>query len=697
MRPLQCTLHDLGKLVDHQGLGLGGHEFRNAQQRLAALGIQAPQTQIWRTVFGDQPMEPRTREGLLVKLADHSAASFRAYDQGELQRDDMAIANTTVHRLWAPQRSLPLTKIASESKFHELMNWLASDPSDDDFLEKFGEQLRRHPEDQYAPQNTVSLDTHLRLVHKFYGFYDTHLVTEVRNNRLYALTPEGPVSGVKAVERALKLRLIRGQIHFGQEPARTRDLAIFQARARIGQAFANRDEILVFTIDQFIGVLPLRGTTDLRGAEDQHASELANLLGPWTAAGFEVTFDEARLPLRADTVDAPSIFRGASPFSFTGLSRALIEIRSGTAVGTLPEAFEPPICEVCQLEPGVHLWPRDSLLLGKGWCESCRSLLMTEDWPPPIERFCATCRPKIESELNGFPTPEHLGERCFNLRREGVSLQKLNQWTDDPGTLVAWLRVSLDLDTAERVLRSLYRDYAAATVQVRRRPAGAQPVELPDPDVRFSLVSEFVRDYHRLLALVGNDLSDTFEAGNVEPLLPKGINNVWCVRLQNWEALFKVLDVVEWWTISEQEGLFPELVRPTTKAERRSPIRVVVTASAAKYPFAAHWRQMEHVLEHGQDDVYVRVIGKGEMHLAWHNLGQILLDPDKMARPQRRAWHNLATIAQWSDDLARLRLYHQEGETKPTSADYTYAEGKRLLPDGIAFGTFVTALKLLEH
>jgi len=231
MRPLPSTLHDLGKLVDHRQLQLGGHEFRQAEKRLAELGIAEPQTLIWQTVFGRQPDEPRTREGLLVKLADHSAASLRAYDLDDLHRDAKSLAVTTVHRLWAPGRVSPLTKIASESEFRQLMDWLAKDPSDEDFLNTYAEQLRRHPEDQSAPLNTVSLDTHLRLVRKFYGFYDALVETELRGGRIYALLPGGAVTGVKNVEAALTLRLIRGQIRFAQEPARTRDLAVFQARA----------------------------------------------------------------------------------------------------------------------------------------------------------------------------------------------------------------------------------------------------------------------------------------------------------------------------------------------------------------------------------------------------------------------------------------------------------------------------------
>lgn len=692
MRPLQSTLHDVGKLVDHRQLKLGGHEFRHAATRLAELGLAEPQSAIWKAVFGRQPDEPRTRDGLLVKLADHSAASFRAYELDDLHRDEKTIANTTVRRLWAPRRVSPLTKLATEAEFRQLMGWLATDPTDDDFLNRYGEQLRHHPEDQSAPLNTVSLDTHLRLVKKFCGFYDAHVQTEERGGQVYVLTPSGAVTGVKNVEAALTLRLIRGKIRFGQEPARTRDLAIFQARGEIGRAFSSRDEVLLFTIDQFIAILPVRAS------EGEHAADLSSLLQPWTDAGFEVALDEVRLPLLAGTAEAPapSIFRGASPFSFRGPKRTAVEIRSQTAVGPLPDAFDPPICEVCQLEPGAREWPRDWLLQRDGWCVACRAVLATEDWPPPIDHFCDRCRPKIESHLNGFPTPERLGERCFSLRGKGTSLQQLNKWTDDPGALVAWLRISLDLDAAEQVLRQLYRDYARSTVRSQPPRPDGQRQAPPDPDVRFSLVSEFVRDYHQLLTQVGLVLNESFGPSAVEPILPQGVNNVWCVRLQSLEDIFKLLGVIDRWTIRDGEGLFPELIKPTSKAGGRSPIRAIVTASAAKYPFAAHWRQMEHVLAQGRDDVYVRIIGKGEMHLAWHTLGQILPDPNDMRRPQRRAWHNLAAIAQLSDDLARLRMFHQAGEGRPSSEDKTFSEGRALLTDGISFDTLVTALKLLE-
>jgi len=267
----------------------------------------------------------------------------------------------------------------------------------------------------------------------------------------------------------------------------------------------------------------------------------------------------------------------------------------------------------------------------------------------------------------------------------------------EPRAQVAWVRVVLDLTRLSEGLEYWYRQYAK-----REAP------QLPEPEVRLPLVAEFLREYDEFLARLGNAIFEHFGPSNVEAVF-KGpgrgvVNDLWCVKIARLQDLLCLLKLY-------QDLLFPldhrgprffcrnrahEQHRSpyfpvTSELSGRSPIRILITSSPARFPFLQHWRQMEHERTEA-DDVYIQIVGKGEMRVSLRALGPVLLKAETH-RQRKAAFVHLVEIAALSEALARVRLHHQDRGDADTNVYRRLRED--LLPLGLSFQTIVTLAKIV--
>ncbi|MBC7265283.1 MAG: hypothetical protein H5T64_13150 [Chloroflexi bacterium] len=235
-------------------------------------------------------------------------------------------------------------------------------------------------------------------------------------------------------------------------------------------------------------------------------------------------------------------------------------------------------------------------------------------------------------------------------------MRKLAEWED----LVAWMRVVLDFDDLLAALGKLYADYL--------REVGGNPDRA---EVRFTLVSEFQRDYEKFLHSLGESLSSQQGDENVERLL----DSLYCARLQEKKAILDLVSAFH----QQMQTYFPKFYEIP-----RSPIRLAISCSAATFPFFEHWRMMEEA----QDPLWINLVSQGQVRAGLQAVPALL--QATQLRP-KSALHNLAEVARVSESLAKVRM----GDKK--DKDYgTYCRLKEnFLPFGLSYQGLLTLAKIL--
>lgn len=712
-KSLEPALHDIFKLVDVQIFGLIGHEIKNPE-RLQELGLPIPSGATWQGIRGHMRGTADNADLFLLILADHAASgASRAYGP-DIEK---VPGSETVHKLWNPTASRPLERIGDIEGLRELVIFLEQEPGEEAFFKRYEKLLLDCPEDRGKPLDVVSLYVHSRLVGKFYRFFKAHTTT---------LHPTAPVTlefaGRKATnaprdaEGNWTIRWIYGEVGFDQEPIRARDLNVFPMLARRMEELAAKDNVLFYTSTQFLAVLP----PGEDAAEDQET--LQDLLGPLLKDGFHVGIEEARVPIRETFENPlPGVMRARARPGFEekkrramqGLARipdpklraektaeqeAKIEAKfeakfpQGTLYPPdLPQRFGASICEVCQMEEGTVEWPKQHVLDTGQLCVKCQVIVQEEEWPPDPELLCEPCAAFLGDRLQEGVTKETLGPRCYALRQQGVRLAKLNRWTDEPGSRVIWLKVALDMPLLVKTLEELYNAYVQSI----------NP-ELGPVDIRLSLVAEFQRDYEAFLEALNTAIVTHFGERNVEQVfaLPGSAmpNDLFCVKVSSLKDALCLLKIYQdlVYPVTDNDARFfcthrvhktmPAPFFPAFAGRPASPIRVAVSCSHARFPFFQHWRLMQAGIERA--DVYVNVVGKGEINASLEALAPLLLKADFR---QKRAFHTLAEIGKVSEQLARLKMHFRGDKDHQTYKSLR----EDLLPLGLSYQSILTLAKIM--
>jgi hypothetical protein len=300
----------------------------------------------------------------------------------------------------------------------------------------------------------------------------------------------------------------------------------------------------------------------------------------------------------------------------------------------LPNLVSPPICEICQMSGGVKNWPQDYYSqFGKD--------------------------PEVIEEVT-----EYLCEKCFSLRSRPSKLKKLSNWTEVEDTDVLWVKLTLNYELLVTVLQQLYLDYLK-----KFNPSA----KIEDAEIRFSLISEFYKDYDSFLFGLKKSLFACFDEERVEILL----KDMACIKMQKKEDLFIFLQ-----ELNRNVNLF----FPEFKKFPEGPIEVSLVYCRSKFPFFEIWR----IIEDQTCGLRISLVGHGSIDTSLKYLDEILLAGTYSYR--KGALYKLAQVSKISERLAELKFLDRSEKSDFQS----YETLKRnLLPLGMDFSSLLTFAKLL--
>lgn len=649
--PLIPELHDVGKLYyipDELGaqLGLAGgtiHGTDTMSLLPGKLGLPEPGTNSWRGILEHHPgpgaPPPRDLDVFLLIVADGAGSNLSREPEEKKELTTGGPRYRTVHKLWNPRDQQDLTLLGSEDELRSLIQWLATDPDRDDLFSRYGPLLDLRPEELRPPLNTTSLTSHLTIVGKIYHFLAQRIV---RRGEAWEFCGKGRTSVPKSAKDNWPVSLIKAKIGFPQQIVRTRDMALFDVMARTVAKLASDDRVLVATFDQVFAIL---------GPEEK----VEDLFSPLLDAGFTVSCESA--PTTVGNLEStPSGLRQERIGKLKReldklpkerhdqvLARRWEEIDDkyphGILTGQLVDRLPPPICDVCQMEPAITIWPDDPQTPGP--------------W-------------------------ENLGQRCYALRQNASRLFKLDRWTDEPTTRIAWVFIGLDLDRLVSFLKPLYQKYA--------QEVGWPPEEAAQIEVRPPLLAEFQKDYRRFLADFAARVEEFIEPDNLEHVggeTGEAANTLFCLRLAEVGQIPSLLRVY-YETITHH---FPVAVQPASPTSQTPamPFQMCISVSGVKFPFSEHWR----IIQEAGADVLINIIGKGQLRAPLASV-PILVDAGRSGN--RKALHNLAEVAKVSEALAQV---YAEDKGEDHFQQYQSLI-KQMRPLGMTYESLLTYAKILE-
>lgn len=285
-----------------------------------------------------------------------------------------------------------------------------------------------------------------------------------------------------------------------------------------------------------------------------------------------------------------------------------------TEYSPLPSQIPIPLCEICQMAEGSRPWSEDG----------------NSEW---------------------------LCETCFQTRREAPSMTKLAGWERES---VLWVQVRLNLDRLVYTLKSLF-ETLLKNIGIANATA----------EVRFSLLSEFQKDYQLFLTSFRNNIEHNYGEKNVERLL----DNLFCVRIENLSEILRLLRIYH----GSLNSLFPMFGKTIY-----SPISLSISSSEAKFPFFEHYR----ILGEAEEEIYVNIMGHGALRASLKVLPAILNASDFQGN--RRALYRLAEVAKISESLAKLKMYDGMDDDR---ASYRRLR-EELLPFGLSYQSILTLVKI---
>lgn len=523
------------------------------------------------------------------------------------------------------QRPLELGKI---------FEFLAGNPTLDKFYEFVGNSICERAEDATIGANLTSLYIHSVLTGKFNRLLKkaSYIISEAEiNKRTY-------------VQKTYKDRINKWnftisklKIHFPQRPVRSKDMNVFEklkeTRQKIETDF--KDHIFFNTSDEIIMIQ----TPDM----DIH------MLKPYLDYGFWIEYSE-RTQILKDLNPNPD--------------KSIGELKEGVVLKKLPpEKIVPSICEICQKDKATKEWVKD-YILSMEICESCKRVISEQPWPPDKENLCKKDVASLE-EWFDEKIGEDLCQDCFNIRicLPETRLHKLKEWSEkEENPKVMWIKVNLDFLELIKSLEGLYARYL-------------KDIGVPDfgdkIEIRFSVLSEFHKDYENFLKDFEESLREKFKGDMEVPIL----EDFFVIRIEALSQIIKAL--------KDYYNLFIKYF-PQFKDINSSPLKLSISCSNAKFPFFEHWE----ILREPKTDVHITLIDKGEIKANIKNLEEILIRSQYVTKTSIGALHKLADIAKLSEKLAEVALKDK--------SDKDYMTYKDILPMGMAFNSLLTFAKIME-
>lgn len=392
-RDLIPELHDVLKLTTLE------HNFADFD----LFQSLAPNTPTWSGVFQHHcssrfPGYPTDRNTFLLHMADGLASNFSRHEQSIQQQD----RDFTVYRLWNPRRVVKDARLRDPKQIQTLLEFLGQDPCFEEFYSQYKEVFRSRTEDARPGWNITTLETHVRLVGRFYRFLLQSKALAVTDDEAVAAAAGG-FQGVadlrKRKTQEWQLHLLHCRVRLLTNPFRARDLNVFDALQEFLQDVSRRlgDRVLFSSGEElFLYSDNLDVLTDLR-----------DLAAPRGVA-LEIRRDLQRVDMFSLDFRKPEF-----QILYPELDLRLV----------------PPLCEICQMKHATKVWP-DDYLASKG----------------------------ADAEVAGGGK-DHLCETCFSIRSRPSQLKKLAHWDEWATGDLIWVRFGLDFERLRTILGRLYLDY----------------------------------------------------------------------------------------------------------------------------------------------------------------------------------------------------------------------------------------------
>lgn len=619
-------MHDLGKLCDKKSLGgvpttdgkpvrvhIHGRRPKKgvpvpnlsafANVKWDAWGIDEPTSDTWAVVchhgnpaYRDLPdtaipdLDQRRRVFLTV-LADHLAATVgRAVARGQA-----SVNETVVSVLWQRERGrAEPVPIRTPAELERALNLVDSASSLEAFEARYGDDMRRVPEDKNALRSVTSLLSHLVLTGKFCRLLEnaTTLGSD-EQGRPCLVMGEWSARSTEEAESTWRGRLIRAEIRFHQQPARVGDLNVFERLQQAHMAFAEDypDHLLFRSANTLWLFLP--------GAGEEGQPDLHELLRPYTDAGFYALCQVQERALRNLGVWMTEEAREE-------MTEVLAEGQSSTRVShrhrlewesvypaDIEASFEPPICDICQTRQ-AQAYP----------------------YATATDYLCPLCK---------------------EIRDQGIE----QRWLEDE-PMVAWIRVALDPDALDRTIVRLYSAY------VDRLRLGPKTKQAKD-GIKASLrMPALLRDFTQDLSTLWDQFASLLWQMGGERFFPLA-DDAWVLPVKQGAQVYTIL--AEYGALLEE--FFPALLEVEAGV---LPLRLGLSLAPAKYPFYQHWRYLDpppapvsvHVV--GKEPLEVSL--NGLRALLAVELQAREGDRGREARQGRTYLHNLSGIERRSGSAA---------------------------------------------
>lgn len=550
---------------------------------------------------------PDNSDLFLLDMADNLAAST---SRVSIPNED---TNDIVFKLWKNFFKETENKFFRPLNLDDILNFILKKPKKEDYFEEYKEFLIQRAEDPKLGTNITSLYTHSVLTGKFYRILkkSNYHVNDVIANK----TDVKNIYDKKEMEWNLKI--VRIKLKFPQNPFRVQDLNVFKVLESIKEKLNKdlNDFVFFSTYDDFILVLPLNMDV--------------NIIKSFVLKyGFFFELSESIQRVKEIYPDPKK------------LRKEVDKLKSDVDLKVKKQLKRYPNDKWELIEPGIRKsnekpWKRKLEELNdridkKLLVETTEYNSLLPKIQPPICEICQMAPAKYIRTKNGIN--ENLCEYCWKIQSGGKKLKKLANWTYEDDIRTVWIKISLNFDKLIETLEYLFVDYLRC-------------IKIPNPEenaeIKFSVLSEFQLDYEQFLGQFNRKIILEFNEENVEQILDDFV----CLKTSVLSDIIKILNIY---------NSFIKQFFPRFKDTQESPIKLVISESSVKFPFFEHWKY----LNNPQNDIDIKLIGKGEMKIELSKLDDLL----KLNLGDKTALHKLAKMAEISKELTYMEIISQKGK-----------------------------------
>lgn len=514
--------------------------------------------------------------------------------------------------------------ITDEEKLRKAIKLVKEEPDWAGYLAEYGPNMRARAEAKDAVRRVTSLLSHSELTGKFYRVLAS--AVKLLDNPPRLALDEMAVTKVGGAEAKWVGRLVRATVKFHQQPVRPADLGIFDRLRKCHEAFvrAYPDNLLFASTDTLWLFLPGRNEPKLAGVLKEYAeagfyvecevrTDTLGRLGVWFS---EEVAAQVRRDLERQRREAEQRIKELEKQITTlGKHYRALGLQIGEATGDQKQ-------RLIDERKRVHGERKDAERAKEELTQSLRALEVVgikepelsvaafypldiaPAFDPPI---CEICQMRPGEPLQFGAATDYLCPGCQEIRKGGFSQRELSEWLGGGRGQVLWLRIGLDAEQLERTVAGLFGDYVD-DIQVKGKHLSEETRARMKANLRMpALLRDFVDDYQTLLMEMEN-----FLRGLGDPkYFARLATDTWVLPVHRGRQVNQVLR--EYKVLIER--YFPKLV-----PQKTVPIRLGMSIGPAKYPFYQHWRYISDPPK----AVSARLVGSAALEVGLEGLWALL-------------------------------------------------------------------------